>query len=645
MSLAVDETASDLPVKDVGLTRAGLMPSGPDRQRLFRVPRDHLEDQCLRLQEENAVLRQHAHTQEQRLRRMSTRLMRLQESRRGTEGFRERDMEDTIQDLETRKQLTEKSAALRVTQEKFRDLQEAIPCRTEGGAKANKVRPRRKKAKTSGRRGGKRRRRGRRRCFHLVAEERRRLQEEREGLREEQEALGGTERDVKRERRDLLHTELQHYQQQVTFLQSRLDSVTQVFDMSVEDLSETLLQIKAFRLQQESRRGLGFLEEVEGGGGGGDLGRVLGEVQAAHAETVLELHKTRELLLLENRINTGLQEELNTVNHKRETERQESRGRVGEKDKLLSKRALQINTLQAQLKELAYSPKNYKRSIPIQYTWPGGDQEVVQPIEDDTAFSQLRPGESMLEIHLKAATFTPGGLRTLGDQGRDQGRDPVTFCTYALLDYEVHCTPLVSGTRPAYGFTSRYALSARDLARLRGGGPDVREAGSKVRVELHQAVGGVRFSTLGSGAMGLAGALERRGERLAGSVNLTEPDRMTLRGPATQTGARQLFLGWQDITPGELFDYGGGIPNELVISVERCVGLSGRWPGLLPDAYMTYRFYDLPPHVSSTVQCCADPAFNDTVSYPLAVTADVLQYLSDDQVPPVYLAKTPAIMS
>ena len=56
---------------------------------------------------------------------------------------------------------------------------------------------------------------------------------------------------------------------------------------------------------------------------------------------------------------------------------------------------------EAQLKELAYSPRNYKRSIPIQYTWPGGDQEVVQPIEDDTAFSQLRPGESMLEIHLK----------------------------------------------------------------------------------------------------------------------------------------------------------------------------------------------------------------------------------------------------
>lgn len=82
-----------------------------------------------------------------------------------------------------------------------------------------------------------------------------------------------------------------------------------------------------------------------------------------------------------------------------------------------------------------------------------------------------------------------------------------------------------------------------------------------------------------------------------------------------------LYL-WQ-----ELHDYGGGIPNELVVMLERCVGLSARWPGLLPDAYLTYRLYDLPPHVSQTTKCTADPVFNDATSYPLAITTDVLQYL------------------
>lgn len=40
-----------------------------DPQRLFRLPKEHLEDLCIKLQDENSSLRQHARTQEQKLRR------------------------------------------------------------------------------------------------------------------------------------------------------------------------------------------------------------------------------------------------------------------------------------------------------------------------------------------------------------------------------------------------------------------------------------------------------------------------------------------------------------------------------------------------------------------------------------------------
>lgn len=113
--------------------------------------------------------------------------------------------------------------------------------------------------------------------------------------------------------------------------------------------------------------------------------------------------------------------------------------------------------------------------------------------------------------HLQAATFTPAGLRIMGSVPHE---DIVTFCTYGLLDFEVHSTPLVSGSQPNYGFTSRYALTARDLGRLGG-------QGSRVRVELHQALGGVRFVTHGSGQMCLVGAMEQRGERISGCVNIS----------------------------------------------------------------------------------------------------------------------------
>ncbi|XP_044040637.1 protein fantom isoform X3 [Siniperca chuatsi] len=906
MSPVMDETAGDLPVKDVGLMRGGLMPTVPDTlrdvkpwkkyhvmktradpQRLFRFPREHLEDLCLRLQEENSVLRQHTRTQEQRLRRMSTRLMRLRQARPGSSGVKERDMEDTIQELEARvaklesqkgvlqnklslakqhimdlggrtpykfskgrsmeveggvrraaqtapprygptledtrtemerlssvteemrvaeleltaqalrdslrekekaiegtvreirkqqsdrhritirenvdlirlqKQLSDKSTALRVTQEKFNDLQEAYEnqleesqrsLRESQGALLEKVEELTEQLKQERQRAlalegqlttstmslqtldklqerildlegerdlikenydtllestlsvqsshdgrvekhreveQKREKleenicgtdiQGLEEMLQAEREARGRLELEKEKLRREREILEEQrerEREfsvMTRDKREHLEREVVQYREQVSALQDRLDSVTTVFDMSVEELSETLLQIKAFRMQQESKVGLRFLwadGKVE------DSPRELVNIQALHAETVLELQKTRNLLMLEHRISKDLQEELNTVNQKMEREREDSRRRMAEKDKLLSKRALQINTLQAQLKELAYSPRNYKRTIPIQYTWPAGNEEMVQPIEDDMSFSQLRAGESLLEIHLKAATFTPAGLRTMGSirPGADRGEDIVTFCTYSLLDFEVHSTPLVSGSQPNYVFTSRYALTARDLGRLGG-------QGSRVRVELHQALGGVRFVTHGSGQMSLMGAMERRGDRIGGHVNITgsegeivgvvdfwvrlfspaEPiDAVVERGADRRTAKPrrpvQISLGWQDAGHEELHDYGGGIPNELVVMLESCVGLNARWPGLLPDAYLTYRFYDLPPHVSQTVQSNADPVFNDTTSYPLAVTTDVLHYLrssslwvyvfddSDDQIPPAYLAKTP----
>ncbi|XP_067380498.1 protein fantom [Channa argus] len=902
MSPVVDETAGDLPVRDVGLMKGGLMPTVPDTlrdvkpwrkhhvtktdpQRLFRFPREHLEDLCHRLQEENSVLRQHTRTQEQRLRRMSTRLLRLQQATPGSSGVKERDMEDTIQELEARvatlesqkgvlqsklslakqhimdlggripykfskgktieveagvrraaqtapprygptledtraemerfrssvteqvrmaeleltaqalretlrdkekeieetvrdmrkqqadrhritirenvdlihlqKQLSDKSTALRVMQEKFNDLQETYENQLEEcqrslkesqGALLEKVeeltdqlKQERERAlalegqlttntlslqnleklqerisdlegerdlikdnydsllestlsaqsnpsgKVGKQRAGDQKMEEEEEIFctteiqrlkemlQVQREERGKLELEKEKLRQEKDILEEQMKQERgfsvmmREKQEHLEQEALQYREKVSALQERLDSVTKEFDMSVEELSETLLQIKAFRMQQERREGLSFLiadGKVE------DSPLELINIQASHAETSLELQKTRKLLLLEHRISKDLQEELNTANQRMEKVIEESKKGVAEKDKLLSKRALQIYTLQAQLKELAYSPRNYKRTIPIQYTWPGGDQDVVRPIEEDMPFSQLRPGESLLEIHLKAATFTPAGLRTMGSIGPvvHKGEEIMTFCTYCLLDFEVHSTPLVSGNQPNYGFTSRYALTARDLGRLGG-------QGSRVTVELHQALGGVRFVTHGSGGMSLMAAIERRGERIGGCVNITGPEGeivgvvdfwVRLFPPAepvdtvverptetTQRSPMQIFNGWQDICHEELHDFGGGIPNELMVMLERCVGLNTRWPGLLPDAYLTYRFYDLPPHVSQTVQCTTDPVFNDATSYPLAVTTDLFQYLrssslwvyvfddGDDQIPRAYLAKTP----
>lgn len=57
-------------------------------------------------------------------------------------------------------------------------------------------------------------------------------------------------------------------------------------------------------MQQESREGLQFLWTE---GKAEDLPHELVNIQASHAETVLELQKTRNLLLLEHQISKDLQ--------------------------------------------------------------------------------------------------------------------------------------------------------------------------------------------------------------------------------------------------------------------------------------------------------------------------------------------------
>ncbi|XP_067234656.1 protein fantom isoform X2 [Chanodichthys erythropterus] len=897
MSLTVDETAGDLPVRDVGL-RAGLITvltdtdqdtrswrrpphvlKIKDRQRLFRIPREQLEDQCLRLLEENTLLKQHSHTQDQKLRRLSTKLLRLKHG--PSSAGRDGELEDTIEELEARvatlesqkgalqsklhlakqhildlsvrthnrprtgrgvdgdggvrraaqtaparcgisslddtrveidrfrsaiietqqgrvaeqeltaqslremlrdkekeiegivkdlrkqqadghrltikdnvdvirlqKQLSEKSSALLVVQQKFAALQEAYENQLEEGQRSlkesqvallEKVEELSEQLKQEKQRvltlegqlnaatlslqalgelqervsdlegernllkksydsllestmSTKSHQEGQHEEHEKTREqfredrwreevqkleerleeqrrEKKMLEQEKEQMRYENDRVQKEkERDIGmvmflREKHDSLEREVLQHRQEVTSLQEKLDSVTKEFDMSVEDLSETLLQIKAFRVQQETQGVMSFLKTD---GKFEDTSRDLTAVQASYVETVLELQKTRDLLLMQHRLNADLQNEMKTVMEKSEREREENRKRTGEKDKLLKSRSLQISNLQAQLKELAYSPRNNKRTIPMQYTWTELAQESVQPTAEGTIITHLRGGESLLEIHLTGATFTPLGLRLMG-QGTGDHQGVATFCTFGFLDFETLSTSLMSGGQPNYGFTSHYALSAFDLEKLS-------VHGGSITVELHQALGGLQFITRGRARITLMGVIQCRGERMKNRTNitgaegevigilefwvclhpqveLTEPqmERATSRTALRQTRG----LEWAHGETEEMYDYGVGIPNELEVVLERCVGLSTRWPGILPDAYLTYRLYDLPPHSTPIIQCCVDPVFEDSASYPLAVTTDVLEYLnvgslwvyvfddSESQTPPTYLAKTP----
>ena len=130
--------------------------------------------------------------------------------------------------------------------------------------------------------------------------------------------------------------------------------------------------------------------------------------------------------------------------------------------------------------------------------------------EDDEEL--LQRGENLLELQLLGASLSSSALQeALGDQDPCTSSIFSTFCTYSFHLSELHCTPLASGSRPRYGFTSRFVVSVDEgfLQYLRRGA---------VKVELHQALG-VDWRTLAGAKIPLQGLLEAEGA-LQGSAPL-----------------------------------------------------------------------------------------------------------------------------
>uniref|UniRef100_A0A3P8RRR9 RPGRIP1 like n=1 Tax=Amphiprion percula TaxID=161767 RepID=A0A3P8RRR9_AMPPE len=81
MSSVLDETAADVPVKDITVTLSRLTAHARARQDISRVSREELEDRFLRLNEETILLKQHINKQDDKIKKLGTKLMRLVKDR------------------------------------------------------------------------------------------------------------------------------------------------------------------------------------------------------------------------------------------------------------------------------------------------------------------------------------------------------------------------------------------------------------------------------------------------------------------------------------------------------------------------------------------------------------------------------------
>nr|XP_034975188.1 protein fantom isoform X1 [Zootoca vivipara]XP_034975189.1 protein fantom isoform X1 [Zootoca vivipara]XP_034975190.1 protein fantom isoform X1 [Zootoca vivipara] len=420
-----------------------------------------------------------------------------------------------------------------------------------------------------------------------------------------------------------------HYleqKQQLDDLRNRMKFFTKESDIDMAELSEALVLIKVRR--QQASGDLMFLEKVEDDNHK-DLERSMRELQATHAETIQELEKTRNMLIVQHKINKDYQAEVEAVTQKMEALRQDYEAKLEQYVHLLDVRAARIRKLEAQLKDIAYGTKQYKFKPEIM---------PDDPVDEFDETAHLERGENLFEIHISRVMFSAEAAKSFGDQ------EPTTFCTYAFYDFELQTTPVVRGLSPAYNFTSQYLIRVDDFFL------QYMQKNSST-LEIHHAYG-LEFETAAACQLRFHEILEKNG-RIYSSAMLVGVGRsvrnygtveywVRLRVPMDQAirlyKERAKALGYittnlKDqpvLSPAQVNTSADGNLNELHITIKCCSNLQCRKRNLQPNPYVVYKFFDFADHDTAIIPSSNHPEFADHMCFPVPMNADLNCYLKSE---------------
>ncbi|KFP14931.1 Protein fantom [Egretta garzetta] len=442
------------------------------------------------------------------------------------------------------------------------------------------------------------------------------------------------ERDQKeklmQENKDLQLCYLEH-KQQLDELKNHMKFLTKENDIDAAELSEALLLIKVRK--QQKNGDLMFLEKVDDDINK-DLERSMRELQLTHAETVQELEKTRNMLIVQHKINKDYQTEVEAVTQKMESLQKDYELKLEQYVHLLDIRAARIRKLEAQLKDIVYGTKPRK---PRPEILPGDQMDEF----DETL--HLERGENLFEIHISKVIFSSGAMHAFGDH------EPATFCTYAFYDFELQTTPVVYGHTPSYDFTSQYLVQADDCFL------DYIQQNS-ITLEVHHAYG-TDYETVAACQLKFHQILENNG-KIYSTANLvgikgniqnygTVEYWIRLRVPMDQAinlyKERSKALGYitsnfreheqpsqQILRTPQVSTSTDGNLNELHITIKCCNNLQSRKKRLQPNPYVVYKFFDFADHDTPIIPSSSNPQIDDYMCFQVPMNADLDRYLKSE---------------
>lgn len=359
------------------------------------------------------------------------------------------------------------------------------------------------------------------------------------------------------------------------------------------------------------------------------LQKQISAYEAQNVETVNELEKTRNMLILQHRINRDYQAEVEAINQLKIQQKSEYETRLQEYAKLLDIRAARIQKLERQLKDIAYGTKQYQIGDVI----TDYDMEETVPLER---------GQNLFELHVDKVTISSDSLHILQD------REPCTFLTWNFYDYQMVTTSIVKGNRPEFNHTSQYVVRADDsfleyILKM------------KTTIEFHVATG-MDYFTLATGQLNLRPILDDTQSRYHGKVQLIGTDDAKdnlvigtlefwarLQIPMEQ--AVRLFkergkaLGYiatnYNTTKSALTILEGqaeadkieDASNEIHIKILRCSSLTASQEDHQPSPFCVYGFYNTPDHHTANIPASNNPEFNDHNILSIAVNQDLDDFL------------------
>ncbi|KAL3860281.1 hypothetical protein ACJMK2_010423 [Sinanodonta woodiana] len=377
--------------------------------------------------------------------------------------------------------------------------------------------------------------------------------------------------------------QLQHFQvkEQYDDLMEKMKFFTKESAIDFTEVEEALVLIKQKR--QKEMKPPDFLHLVDEEKDK-EAHRRLIELQAEYAETVHELEKTRNMLVVQHKINKDYQQEVELTTQKMDEIKKEYEMKLDEYARLLDIRAARIKKLESQMRDVAYGTKQYKIQPPI---------EEDEGMEEFDETIHLERGQNLFEIHVHKVILSQEAIKLIGDE------DPALFCTWEFFEYEIQSTPVLRGSSPEFGFTSQYIVKVDDffLHYIQK---------ESCTLELHQSFG-QDYNTLAACQLVFREIFDKTHGRIHGTALLSDQALQALDESAA-------------LRPKDNV-------NELHIKIVRCSGLKARREHIQPSPYCVYQFFDYNDRDTAIVPNSNNPEFNDHRTFPVPMLEELDTYL------------------